>query len=464
MLKKRIITAVCVTVLFGCTVFATLSACKRRGTTGENADTGWHISTGAEYSFETVTGHTGESDSITEESTSQNNTITDAGTDGTVSSGTVTDAGTVISETTPAATDAGRHGETVTSAGTQSVPGTSDTTKPPAESATDPAGTSGVISGEGEKFVFTSIKVDDNDYDYYTYLTGKKAYVPIADKKELAKHCSETVLTLDAGKKSVSYIITKNGLFDDIADRMDVLRENALKSAAPSDIYARDSYLYTELGLDYQTYYSRGMAIFMLRKIQNVTNSRGDYSVYAVYYYSYETADQMKLVDSVVKGAVSSWSGNDYDRILAAYDYLRMQCRYADNVDESMTHTAYGALVNKNAVCEGYAKAYKLLLDAMGIENDIVYNDIHAWNIVKFEDNWYVVDVTNGDVNDTYAFFMLGRDVMYSDKNCTVGDFILTSGTIAGYGYIDRSNTDIRDMADKSLMNDNALCENYVKN
>mgnify|MGYP006954259698 FL=1 len=51
-----------------------------------------------------------------------------------------------------------------------------------------------------------------------------------------------------------------------------------------------------------------------------------------------------------------------------------------ENVDEPMAHSAYGALVNKSAVCEGYAKAYKLLLDEMGIENDSVFNDVHAWN------------------------------------------------------------------------------------
>ena len=59
----------------------------------------------------------------------------------------------------------------------------------------------------------------------------------------------------------MSYIITGNGIFDEIADKMDKLREAASESVSPADIYARDSYLYEELGLDYYTYYSRGIAI-----------------------------------------------------------------------------------------------------------------------------------------------------------------------------------------------------------
>lgn len=47
---------------------------------------------------------------------------------------------------------------------------------------------------------------------------------------------------------------------------------------------------------------------------------------------------------------------------------------------------------------------------------------------------------------------MLGKDIMYSNKNCKIGDFILSSGTIAGYGYINGTNTDRKEMALKSLM------------
>ena len=451
MFKKRIIAAVSVTVLFGCTVFMTLAACQRKSTSGDIYAESVAIpaDSGEKYP-ESGENYAGITDSGTKEPVSGSVTAESSDKNTGTSGGIQTDSYTQPSQP-PASSSQNRetHSSGEQTVETKSVAATIiNATENDTDSADDPK----TENGDGERFVFTSVKVNDDDFDYYTYLTQKKGYVPVGNRKELAKHCVNNVLSLDAGRKSVSYIITDNGIFDKIADKMDELRETASESSSPADIYARDSYLYEELDLDYYTYYSRGIAIFMFRKIQDITNSRGDYSVYAIYYYSYETADQVKLTESIVKRAVSGWDGSDYDKMRAAYDYLRQQCKYADNVDEPMAHSAYGALANKSAVCEGYTKAYKLLLDEIGIENDIVFNDVHAWNMVKYEGNWYLIDVTNGDVNDTYAFFMLGRDIMYSHKNCMAGDFIFSSGTIAGYGYINGTNMDSNEMASRSLL------------
>ncbi|MBQ7784011.1 MAG: hypothetical protein IJ368_08590, partial [Oscillospiraceae bacterium] len=56
----------------------------------------------------------------------------------------------------------------------------------------------------------------------------------------------------------------------------------------------------------------------------------------------------------------------------------------------------YGALVEKKALCEGYAKAFSYLCNIAGIENMIVtgYTDVdHMWNMVRIDDSWYHVDV-----------------------------------------------------------------------
>ena len=102
-----------------------------------------------------------------------------------------------------------------------------------------------------------------------------------------------------------------------------------------------------------------------------------------------------------------------------------------------MVQTAYGALVNKEAVCEGYAKAYKLLLNAMGIECDVVINAEHAWNVVQLEGKWYLVDVTNDDTNNGLMYFLLGAYVLMGDNV-----------TARYFGYIDGSNTDVRTLAE----------------
>lgn len=68
--------------------------------------------------------------------------------------------------------------------------------------------------------------------------------------------------------------------------------------------------------------------------------------------------------------------------------------------------TAYGALVNRSAVCEGYSKAFQLLMYYSGINCNLlsgVTSDqtAHMWNIVQLSDSWYNVDVLWNDVEDS---------------------------------------------------------------
>lgn len=76
-------------------------------------------------------------------------------------------------------------------------------------------------------------------------------------------------------------------------------------------------------------------------------------------------------------------------------------------VDEDFydSFTAYGILTEGVGVCASYSASFKLLADAAGLESIVVTGYLegsvpHAWNKVKIEDNWYIVDSTNND-NDT---------------------------------------------------------------
>lgn len=294
-----------------------------------------------------------------------------------------------------------------------------------------------INSQDNTQFSFSKIIVDKQDYDYYTKLVNEKGYVNINSTEELSEFC-KNLLKLDDGKKQVKYIITQKGLFDSLASEMDVLKKNAEDSPVIHNVDKRDRFLYEKLGLDYQQYYSNGVGLFMIKKIQDIENNVGSNSVYAVYYYSYTTKEQNKLQNSIIENAIVSFTGTDYDKILAAHEYLRSHVNYNDN-DTYLVHTAYGALVNKQAVCEGYAKAYKLLLNAMGIECDVVINADHAWNVVCLDGEWYLVDVTNDDTNGGLMYFLLGQDELTGDGNAA-----------KYFGYNDNSNTDVRTLSEYS--------------
>lgn len=288
-------------------------------------------------------------------------------------------------------------------------------------------------------------------YDLYL----NDGFVPVDSTERLREYCRNELLTLEQGDKSINYIITPQGLFDDIAAGLVKMDERASESKGIKDIFARDSYLYDQLGLDYQTYYSRGLAIFKIKKMGDVGS--GKHSIYAIYYYSYEDAQQAALVDDIVERVTAGFTGSDYDKLLSAYDYLCGKAVYNNDADSYEAHSAYGALVSGKAVCEGYAKAYKLLLDNMGISNYIAINSTHAWNVVMYKGEWYFIDVTNGDFNTCHAYFMLGGDVLYSKNGMVIDSYVFTSDAIAYYGYTDGNNTDENILAKTSISDRNVV-------
>lgn len=94
---------------------------------------------------------------------------------------------------------------------------------------------------------------------------------------------------------------------------------------------------------------------------------------------------------------------SDYEIVCAVNDYLCDTIVYPESEPYAEeTHTAYGAFKNGSAVCDGYARAAKLLLNDYGIECDFVVGECipdggHAWNLVRLDGEWYHMDVTWND-------------------------------------------------------------------
>ncbi|MCI9039341.1 MAG: hypothetical protein HFJ29_05680 [Clostridia bacterium] len=93
-----------------------------------------------------------------------------------------------------------------------------------------------------------------------------------------------------------------------------------------------------------------------------------------------------------------------YRKLGKVHNWLIETITYGGNTKDQ--HTIYGALANNKAVCEGYARAFKYLMDASGIPCILVSGtgtnsrgeeESHAWNYVQINENWYAVDVTWDD-------------------------------------------------------------------
>lgn len=460
MINRRLFTAAASAVLFSCFISAALSACGNGNSYSDMDESdSYHV---LDYSYGD-TSKNGGTVPITDNSTTEGDVSATDGksqteTDRSCTIPNVTEEFTEDNEGAPTDGASVSAPEKKTSADGTSSPAADDTMT---AHETVPEETGSKESQSSEAFLVQNpVQPIDHSVEFFFKVpgyTGKSYYdlylndgfVPVDSVEKLGEYCRKNLLTLDNGKKSVSYIITPQGIFDNMTEGLAKLDERAASGNSVADVYARDVYLYEQLGLDYQTYYSRGMAIFKIKKMGDVGS--GKHSIYAVYYYSYEDSEQAAKVDEAVSRAAAGFTGNDYEKILSAYDYLCANTVYNNEGDSFEAHSAYGALVSGRAVCEGYAKAYKLLLDKIGIPNYIVINSTHAWNVVQYNGEWYFVDVTNGDFNNCYAYFMLGEDVLCNNADLLVDSYIFTSEAIAYYGYTDGDNTDKNTLAKSSV-------------
>lgn len=129
----------------------------------------------------------------------------------------------------------------------------------------------------------------------------------------------------------------------------------------------------------------------------------------------------------------------DYEVARLAYDYLARTVSAADRAQDAFLEvdqrnadameaflrehgsafTAYGAIVEKRAVCMGVAMAYKLLLDHYRVEVACIrgtYDDVpHMVNVVELDGARTYVDVTKGMMTPTmqmvrYDMFLVSSE------------------------------------------------------
>lgn len=153
-------------------------------------------------------------------------------------------------------------------------------------------------------------------------------------------------------------------------------------------------------------------------------------------YLPVNTAAYTAAVDAAYTACISQGM-TDLEKVISAHDWLVTNCQYDPYIgtggkyiasdgtvynDEPAVYTSYGAFVNHNVVCQGYALAFKVLMDRAGIPCCYVKSDAmnHAWNMVQLDGNWYHVDVTwddslYSDIRD-YAGRALRNYTLLSDE------------------------------------------------
>lgn len=183
-----------------------------------------------------------------------------------------------------------------------------------------------------------------------------------------------------------------------------------------------------------------------------------------------------KRVEKIMSDAPGEAS--DYELELYFNEYLTKTVSYDEEKSSPMRGNPYGALIYGRVVCAGYSTAFQQLCNRAGIECSSVYgyitntdgegnnaekNDLHQWNCVKIEGDWYYTDVTwndNSNGTSAHAYFNITADEIkrtrsfnpfYEDDpewNDTYFNYFAPECDSKEYNYYQKTGAEITDLED----------------
>lgn len=168
------------------------------------------------------------------------------------------------------------------------------------------------------------------------------------------------------------------------------------------------------------------------------SNPNGGFDMNITYTVSYlsDAAQEEKVaqIEKEVFRTLKISGKSDYQKVKAIYDYIcsNVSYDYTNLNDDTyiQKYTAYAALIDKTAVCQGYASLlYRIVLDA-GVDARVISGDAggpHAWNIVRLNGKYYNLDSTWDAGRENYSYFLKSmkafsdheRDEEYSSSEFT---------------------------------------------
>ena len=150
----------------------------------------------------------------------------------------------------------------------------------------------------------------------------------------------------------------------------------------------------------------------------------------STYLYDVEDIPEMQAtleakIDQIFAETINP-SMSQSEKALALHDWIVENTTYNyAAVEEEEAHreswSAYSALVDGTAICEGLSKAYQLLLYRAGINCGLVTGPGHMWNYVNIDGEWYQTDITWADLDvpntPLYLFYNQTTDIISKSRS-----------------------------------------------
>lgn len=279
---------------------------------------------------------------------------------------------------------------------------------------------------------------------------------------------------------------SEDNIYSDLESLSERLDEEILKGSDSFAVYLEDldvsainkinEYLDGVFG-NAETYQQIGVVGNTYKKVIITIEHSTNYYAMQAYLNQYPIPDSetkakelYAVIQSILDSEITD-SMTDYEKELALHDYLVTHCQYSEDTSQpagSDIYLAYGALVNQNAVCNGYAEALQLLFTCVGINSQFVVgmgNDLsHAWNLVELGGKWYHLDATwNDPVPDrgeaiVHPYFNVTDEIMAVEHDWNREDYPVADSMEENY-YV-KSNTYFYDFDEYSGLAYASLVEN----
>lgn len=240
-----------------------------------------------------------------------------------------------------------------------------------------------------------------------------------------------------AAGSDCSYITYNKELYESNKDLCDRLADG-MKNL-DEQIYIGDFHITDKETLRYiiKTVIRKHPELFYVDPTQYRLGSDGIYIAVVCPIYLYDKqAAQEKIeafnaeCDKYLEKIDSSMT--EFEKAVVLHDQLALNCKYLDEGGTGHV-SAYEAIINKKANCQGYSEAYSYLLSCVGIHSEIVESSAmyHLWNKVRIDNDYYNVDLTWDDPVPDKEGKVLHRYFLLSDKAISS----VSEDTSAHYGF-----------------------------
>lgn len=208
---------------------------------------------------------------------------------------------------------------------------------------------------------------------------------PAAEIEDISPVSSYAYSTLSDTEKQV-YREVYQGLISGQETKLSTLEDEVLKRAFKYVLYDHPEIYYTD-GFHYSSE-SIGETRLSLSLIPQYTLSAAE-----------KEETDARLAEKLAEILEAAPTGSDYEKLRYAYDWVVENTDYA--VDAENGQNVLSVFLGGQSVCNGYAKAFQLLLQKMGIPAVLVTGTAksgsHAWVAACPDGVWSLFDPTWGE-------------------------------------------------------------------